>query len=144
MAKQPTRKVGRPNGYSLELAEAVCEAIALSDYGLEQICEREDFPSAMTIYRWLREREEFQKLYARAREIQGHFQQERAVKTAIEAQDAQLGRLAYDARKWAAAKLNPRVYGDKVVNEVTGPDGQPLTSAPQVVIFQLPDNERSA
>lgn len=32
-------------------------------------------------------------------------------------------RLRVDTRKWAAAKLKPRVYGDKVTQEHTGADG---------------------
>lgn len=32
---------------------------------------------------------------------------------AVTAKDPQLGRLAYDARKWQASKLAPKVYGEK-------------------------------
>jgi hypothetical protein len=35
-------------------------------------------------------------------------------------------RLQVDARKWIAAKLKPKKYGDKQQTEVTGADGGPL------------------
>lgn len=38
----------------------------------------------------------------------------------------QLQRLKVDARKWIACKLIPKKYGDKVTNEHTGTDGQPI------------------
>jgi hypothetical protein len=34
--------------------------------------------------------------------------------------------LRVDARKWMAGKLRPKKYGDKVVNEHSGPDGGPI------------------
>jgi hypothetical protein len=63
-----------------------------------------------------------------AREIQGHVQADKAIEDATTARDAQfttardaqLGRLAYDARKWHASKLAPKVYGDKTEVAVTG------------------------
>ena len=47
-----------------------------------------------------------------------------------------------DTRLRLIGKWNPKAYGDKIVAEHTGPDGKPLDANPQVVIFQLPDNER--
>ena len=35
-------------------------------------------------------------------------------------------RLRVDARKWLAAKMAPKKYGDKVENVVTGADGGPV------------------
>jgi hypothetical protein len=48
-----------------------------------------------------------------------------AIHAAIEARDAGLGRLAYDALKWHASKLAPKVYGDKTEVIVGGPNGGP-------------------
>ena len=38
-------------------------------------------------------------------------------------------RLQIDARKWYASKLAPKKYGDKVQQEVSGPDGAPIQAA---------------
>jgi hypothetical protein len=35
-------------------------------------------------------------------------------------------RLRYDARRWFLSKVLPKTYGDKVLNEITGPNGGPI------------------
>ena len=35
-------------------------------------------------------------------------------------------KLRIDTRKWALARMNPKKYGDKIQQEVTGADGGPL------------------
>lgn len=41
-------------------------------------------------------------------------------------ENVQRARLRVDARKWIASKLKPKKYGDKVTQEVSGPDGTPI------------------
>lgn len=55
--------------------------------------------------------------YARAREAGLDAEADRAIDEALTAEDAGLGRLALDARKWYLSKLAPKKYGDKA--EVT-------------------------
>jgi hypothetical protein len=43
-------------------------------------------------------------------------------------EDAGLGRLAYDALRWHASKLVPKVYGDKAEVALTGSNGGPVQS----------------
>ena len=38
----------------------------------------------------------------------------------------QRSRLRIDARKWIASKLKPKKYGDKIAQELSGPDGGPI------------------
>jgi|TARA_R110000822_G_scaffold15457_13_gene53382 hypothetical protein len=38
-------------------------------------------------------------------------------------------RLQVDSRKWLLSKMMPKVYGDKNVQEITGPNGGPITLA---------------
>lgn len=40
--------------------------------------------------------------------------------------DAQMARVEIDARKWFASKFLPKRYGDRVTNELTGPNGGPV------------------
>jgi hypothetical protein len=47
-------------------------------------------------------------------EAQGHRQADLALKEALGATDASLGRLKWDARRWHASKLAPKNFGDKV------------------------------
>ena len=35
-------------------------------------------------------------------------------------------KLKIDARKWVVAKMQPKKYGDKITQELTGKDGAPL------------------
>src|ERR1700722_7724826 len=75
----------------------------------------------------------------RAREIQGEYHADMAVHSALEARDAGLGRLAYDALKWHASKLVPKVYGDKTEVAVTGPNGGPMQTVNATV--EIPAND---
>lgn len=117
---------GRPSTFTQEIADAICEKIVESDYGLEQICESDDLPSARTIYRWLADNDAFRQQYARAKEAQGHVQAERGLKDALTATDAALGRLKWDARRWTASKLAPKQYGDKVAHVGGGEGDAPI------------------
>jgi len=118
--------VGRPTDFSQETADEICSRVMESDYGLEQICEVDSLPSARTVFRWLAANEAFRQQYARAKEVQGHVQADRGIRDALTATDASLGRLKFDARKWAASKLAPKQYGERVVNENVGADGGPM------------------
>lgn len=119
---------GRPSDFTPEIANEICERLAKGE-SLRSICsgERDDFiPGQTTVYRWLEENEEFRKQYAHARERQAdHFVEEIIdiadqpnVRTSADgevvASDPQRDRLRVDARKWVAAKLAPKKYGDKV------------------------------
>ena len=80
---------------------------------------------------------------ARARKLGTHYLAGESLTIADDLSiDPQHKRVMVDTRLRLIGKWNRKDYGDKVLNEVTGPDGQPLNTAPQVVIFQLPDNER--
>lgn len=119
--------MGRPSDFTQDIADEICALVIESDYGLEQICEGEQFPSARTVFRWLASNDAFRQQYARAKEVQGHVQADRGLKDALTATDASLGRLKFDARKWAASKLAPKQYGDKLA--VGGdPDAPPIKS----------------
>lgn len=86
---------------------------------LTQICgpDRDDFiPSERTFYKRLVEDSDFAQKYARAREVQAHREAEeiRTIADLATAEDYNVARLRIDARKWRAAKMAPKVYGDKV------------------------------
>lgn len=117
--------MGRPTSFAQEVADEFCNRLIQSDYGIEEICQADDLPCARTVFRWLAANPLFSQQYARAKEAQGHIQADRAIKEALTATDPQLGRLRYDARRWAASKLAPKQYGDKVV--VAGDPDAPVT-----------------
>jgi hypothetical protein len=47
----------------------------------------------------------------------------------VDSASVQHARLRIDTRKWAASKLKPKKYGDKVVSEISGPSGRPIETA---------------
>jgi hypothetical protein len=87
-------------------------------------------------YRWLDENGDFRDQYARAREEQADKLFREIIEIAddksgdcittsdgkpiVDHENIQRSRLRVDARKWAAAKLAPKKYGDRVENDVKG------------------------
>lgn len=114
-------KAGRPSDYSPDVADMICEAIA-SGGALYRLCEQDGWPAEGTVYRWLEKEQEFREKYARARERQADRRSDEIIHIADEAEDANLARLRVDARKWAASKLAPKKYGDKVTAKHVGDD----------------------
>jgi hypothetical protein len=106
---------GRPTDYTPELGDLICEEIARKK-PLARVCdESEDMPSARTVYRWLREHEEFCQNYTRAKEDQADYLAEETLEIADrEDIDPADKRIRVDTRKWLASKFKPKKYGDKL------------------------------
>lgn len=85
-------------------------------------------PGRTAVLGWLRSNQDFASQYARAREDQADHYAEQVVDIADAAtiKGEKVARLRVDARKWAAGKLAPKKYGDRVTAEVSGPDGGPI------------------
>lgn len=129
--------IGRPSGYTEEIAAEICRRLALGE-SLQGMCADEGMPHQATVFRWLHEHEEFRELYARAREDQAEFQADELVKLAdeepmfitdekgnsrVDSAWVAWQKNRIDTRKWTAAKLKPRKYGDKVGVEHSGSVG---------------------
>ncbi len=136
--------MGRPSDYTEDMAIEICARLA-SGESLVRMCKADDMPSVSTVYRWIQAHEEFRDNYTRAREDQADTLADEildiantpvvGVKTKtnekgeVETTEGDMiehRRLQVDARKWIAAKLKPKKYGDKQQTEVTGADGGPL------------------
>ncbi len=128
---------GRPSEYCKEKAAEIC-ALLVEGVSLRQITAREDMPDIKTVYRWMGANDEFRQQYARAREDQADTLADEIIDIADDAsrdtitearQDGSMfdkcntewisrSRLRVDARKWVAAKLKPKKYGDAVKSDV--------------------------
>jgi len=53
--------------------------------------------------------------------------------------DANSFRAAMDARKWRMARQAPKKYGDKVQQEISGPDGGPVRGEVEIVFVDPRD-----
>lgn len=136
---------GRPSIYSPDLAAAICAELA-DGRSLRSVCRDESMPNKATVFRWLAENKEFCDQYARAKEEAAdalvddileiaddgrNDWMERAgddagVAWVLNGEHVQRTKVRIDARKWIAAKLKPKKYGDKVQQEVSGPNGGPV------------------
>ncbi len=124
--------MGRPSKYSEDIGDQLCELISTSNKGLVHHCKTLKV-STVSVYRWLEEFEEFRNRYARAREAQADFLADEILEIADEANRDTItitkggkqveventewtnrSKLRVDARKWIAAKLRPKKYGDRI------------------------------
>ncbi len=117
MGETSKRPVGRPSRYNAEQAGEICRLIA-QGLSLREICTRKEMPASGTVYRWLAEYPEFQEQYARAREEQADGFAEEVLAIADrcppETGEVAKAKLQIDVRKWIAAKLAPKKYGDRL------------------------------
>jgi hypothetical protein len=132
--------MGRPTVYTQELADTICERIALGE-SMRSICTQDDMPSMSSVFKWLREDAEFSQQYARATDerteamaedllhisdtpIMGETKTIKADGSIEIKQDEMLGhrRLQIDARKWLMSKMKPKKYGDKLDMTTNGKD----------------------
>jgi hypothetical protein len=107
-------KGGRHSEFSAEIADLICERIADGE-SLRAICGDPEMPGKATVFRWLAENATFRDQYARAREAQADGEVDEIVDIADGEDgdgDVQRDRLRVDARKWRAAKMAPKKYGD--------------------------------
>lgn len=82
---------------------------------VREICRDEGMPSERTVRRWAVLNEQFRPLYAQAREEQAEAMADEALAIAREGTGNPIkDRLTVDTLKWAASKLKPRTYSDKL------------------------------
>jgi hypothetical protein len=140
--KRPEDKVktGRPTLYTQELADLVCERVATCTFGLSRLCEvNQDLPVKSTINLWRYKYPEFSVQYAQAKLKQADLLAEECLDIAddgtndwmetfgedgetnykLNGEHVQRSRLRIDTRKFLAAKLLPKQYGDKVDEKKT-------------------------
>lgn len=138
---RPKHPGGRPSSYTQEIADRICSEL-VDGKSLRTICKADGMPSCQTVYSWLRTRPEFLEQYARAKEDAADAFAEEMLDIADEAtndwmavndpdnpgyrfngEHVNRSRLRVDTRKWIAAKLKPKKYGEKVA--VGGADDMP-------------------
>jgi hypothetical protein len=98
--------------YSQTLAAKMCELIG-GGLALKEVCELPGMPGRTTAYKWLGLHDEFANMYARAREERADLVADEVIAIADTDPDPARARVRIDARKWWAAKVNPKKYADK-------------------------------
>ncbi len=124
---------GRPTKYSQEIATLICKVVAKSTLGIRRLCDsRDDFPCVDTVLEWKIKHPEFSSQYATAKQHQAELLADEIIEISDDSSrdeiDTEFGvkqnsefinrsRLKVDSRKWVAAKLLPKVYGDRIQHE---------------------------
>ncbi len=140
------RKKGRPSLYTEALAAKICRRLAEGE-SLRAICADKAMSTISTVMGWLfnGKHEDFSEQYTRARQAQAELRADEIIDIADGAEHGgseavQAARLRVDARKWVAAKLLPKKYGDKLQH--TGEGGGPIRVRPD--LSKLTDEELNA
>jgi hypothetical protein len=154
----------KPVKYTEALGELIGSLLA-EGQSLRKICALENMPHISTVMDWLMRGTgenarkpyiAFAEQYARGREAQAEVLADEIIDIADDSTQDELftdegkrvcnaefvarSKLRVDARKWAASKLLPKKYGEKLHQEITGKDGKDLPVA-QAIIY-LPGNDR--
>jgi len=137
--------------YSDEVANEICSLLA-EGKSLKKICEMDGMPSKATVFNWLSTYPAFLDNYTRAREAQADTLADEIVDIADDGKNDVIltedgkeiinhdvvarSRLRVEARKWVAAKLKPKKYGDRIVteNQTLDKDGKPTDPISKIVI----------
>lgn len=133
-----------------DIKEELCRRL-IEGESLRAICRSEGMPRKSTICKWLNADDEFARLYAFARQMQGEAYGEEIIEIAdtpvtgvkvtkkadgttdvIEGDMIEHRRLQVDARKWVASKLYPKKYGDSTMLKHADADGQTIPAMTDV------------
>ena len=137
-ASKAPKKIGAPTTFNQRTADLICMMLS-EGLSLRQILKADTtgtLPAQSTVYEWLLRHPAFAEQYARAREEQADTNADEILEIADEMPPEytdEKGRTTLDqtyiqwqknrieARKWTAAKLRPKKYGDRMA--VEGVDG---------------------
>jgi len=129
--KEVTR-TGRPSKYNDQIALEICSRLGDGE-SLRKICMDEGMPTKTTVMNWLTTKPDFLDQYARAREIQAETQFDEIIDifdpppelsyvtgkkgglvgVKFDATYVAWMKLRVDTRKWTAARMAPRKYGEQ-------------------------------
>ncbi|MCH7663084.1 MAG: terminase small subunit protein [Chloroflexi bacterium] len=147
--------MGRPTKYSLELSDEICAQLS-DGVSLRTVCLAKDMPSKSTVFNWLRTDKDFRNQYEIAKQEAADCFADEIIEIAddgrndwiekqnkdgstskvVNSEHIQRSRLRVDARKWIASKLKPKKYGDKLSQELSGPDGGDIPFKAHVIFHK--------
>jgi hypothetical protein len=132
-------KAGRPTDYNAEIAALICKRVATHTCGLNALCAMyDDMPVKSTVNQWRYKYPEFSTLYAQSKLFQADLLAEECLDIADDSTNDDMVnaegyevcntewinrcRLRIDTRKWLAAKLLPKQYGQVADDKKTVSD----------------------
>jgi len=159
-SKVASRSIGRPSLYTPELGDTIAARLATGET-LRSICRTPGFPDERRVREWaMNEEHPFAQQYDRARMIGYHSMADSIIEIsddkagdwiektskggntfrAVDETAISRAKLQVDSRKWLLSKMLPKIYGDRLTTEHTGPDGGPI----QVTLTNLERARRIA
>lgn len=107
--------------FSPEIVDEICRRMANGE-SLLVICRDPRMPSRTCVYEWIADnRGGMADKYARARNMRADHYVDEIIEISdsvrgrgVTAEEVQAARLASDNRKWIAARMAPKNYGDKL------------------------------
>lgn len=142
MTEKKKHPGGVPLTYTKELGEEICLKVATHGYGLSRLCaENPHWPCRQTIFEWRIKVKEFGDIYAKAKQEQVEYLVDEMIDIADDTSRDTIvkvnsrtdeeyevcntewinrSRLRVDTRKWLAAQLSPKIYGDNKKDKDTG------------------------
>jgi hypothetical protein len=133
-----------PRALTPELKDEVCRRIA-DGATVREFAAQGGMPGKSTIFAELRRDPEFADAYAKARELQLESWEDELVAIAddvsrdvmkrpdggeaFDHEHIARSKLRVNTRQWIMSKRLPRRYGDRVAQELSGPEGGPIKMA---------------
>ena len=110
------KKNGRPSIKTPQLLDEFLRRISRGR-SIANVCDDEDMPDHSTVYDWIAKDESFSERYARACADRGLLYADRIADITDKMMRGEIApdvaRVAIDAHKWTAARLVPKLYGDR-------------------------------
>jgi hypothetical protein len=146
-----------PDDFYTDICEWIAQGKTLREY-----CRRDSKPSYGTVYDWMERDTEFASRFARAREsgedviaqeclaiaddgtndwMVRYDRDEKCIGWQINGEHVQRSRLRVDTRLKLLAKWNPKKYGDKVEQFISGPEGGPIQASITVELVKPNGND---
>lgn len=122
--------MARKSDFNWELCLEICEQIATGGNIVDVLDSNSDYPSWSTFRRWKRENSELQTLYINAIQDKSEALISEMDATMQDLRekviDPATANVLIQTLKWKCAKFYPKMFGEKVMNEVTIVPEQPL------------------
>ena len=146
--KPTATKRARPVKYSDKLGTAILDRLAAGE-SLRAICRDEGMPAFQTVLVWVNRDDDFAKRYAVATDCRAQMLCDEMLEIAdktlpgvrvkngpdgretVISDQVERAKLQVHARQWTLARMAPKRFGNRVLNEITGADGGPVEVAQQ-------------
>lgn len=116
--------MARKMKYTPELGDKICEMIAEGNSARQTM--KSLGLSIRSLYHWRRDNPDFAQALEIAREDYADSLADELCEIAENEPDVQRAKLKIDARKWVAARMKPKSWGDRQALEHSGPGGGPI------------------